>query len=229
MNILAIVAHMDDAETHCGGVLRKYIEAGHKVYILLTSNGNKGTFTLSKEETTKLRQEEQRSACKILGAEEPLFLNYEDNMMEESSEFILDLINEIRKVNPSVIFTHWLNDGSNDHRVTANAIVRSMISLRFKNMPVEALPMEEMPSLFFFDSDGGVDFLPEIYIDITDVMDIKIRAFLEHKSQTEYDPRYLEDVILLSKFRGFQAGYEYAECFISHKAFGFMPKHSLLP
>ena len=71
--------------------------------------------------------------------------------------------------------------------------------------------------------------MPEIYIDITGEMDLKLQAFSEHRSQIAYDERYIQDVQLLSRFRGYQAGYEYAEAFRAYSAFGFVPDYKRLP
>lgn len=229
MEILAIVAHPDDMETHCGGVMAKYHEAGHRCWVIVTTNGNKGSMTESPQQIAEIRKKEQLRACRVLGMEPPVFLDFEDNMLENTLTFQLCLTAAIRKVNPDVIFTHFPQDGSNDHKATARAVMDSLISLRFPNMPIEAPVMNKQPSVFFFDSDGGVGFLPEIYIDITNEMEKKVQAFSMHESQTAYDPRYMEDVKLLSRFRGYQAGYQYAEAFRPYCTFGFVPDYSKLP
>lgn len=229
MKVLAVVAHQDDMETHCGGIFEKYRKQGHTCAVIVTSDGSKGSMTLSPEETVAIRREEQRRACHVLGMQEPIFLDYPDNMMECSGALRLDLLDAIRKVDPDVIFTHFTEDGSTDHRTTAKAVMDCLIALRFPNMPVATPAMERAPSVFFFDSDGGIGFLPEIYIDITEEMDVKIRAFSEHRSQTEYDARYMQDVALLSRFRGYQCGVEYAEAFRAYHAFGFLPDYKKLP
>lgn len=229
MNVMAIVAHMDDAEIHCGGVLRKYVKQGHKVTVLIVTNGNKGSFEFSPEEITQIRREEQRVASKRLGEEEPMFLDYEDNLMLDCRELRLELTECIRRVNPAVIFTHCPTDGSNDHAATSQAVLKTLIGLRFPNMPVESTAMEKMPQVFFIEPAGGIGFVPEVYVNITEEMDDKMYAFSAHESQTAYDPRYSDDAEIVSRFRGFQAGHEYAEGFIAHRFFGHMPDYSILP
>lgn len=229
MNILAVVAHPDDMETHCGGVMAKYRKAGHACWVIVTTNGNKGSMVEPPEQISRIRKEEQKAACRVLGMNEPIFLDFEDNMLEPGLKFLLELSAAIRRVNPDVIFTHFPEDGSNDHKATAQAVINSLINLRFKNMPISAPAMEKAPSVFFFDTDGGIGFLPDIYIDITDEMEEKVTAFSKHESQTIYDPRYLQDVELLSRFRGYQAGFHYAEAFRPYFAFGFIPDYRCLP
>ena len=242
MTVLAIVAHMDDGEEHCGGTLRKYVLRGDKVFVLIVTNGNKGSYTMDAETIGSLRKEEQREACRRLGMEEPLFLDYEDDLLIDCLELRLDLIHSIRYLNPVVIFTHSPYDGSNDHAVVSQVVKAALIALPFPNIPerihrqsslagipLNVQPMSTMPQVFFFESDGGVGSLPEVYVDISDVMEDKLYAFKAHKSQTDYDPRYLEGTKLLSRFRGFQSGVEYAEAFNAYRFFGFMPDYKILP
>ena len=42
MNVLAIGAHPDDIEYGCGGMLTKYAEKGHTVYLFIASDGSLG-------------------------------------------------------------------------------------------------------------------------------------------------------------------------------------------
>lgn len=229
MKVMAIVAHMDDAEIYCGGTLRKYIERGDEVTVLVVTNGNKGSHTLSPEELTRVRREEQREACRRLGANEPMFYDYEDDMMIDSVQLRLDLVAAIRKVRPRVIITHTPQDGSNDHGMVGMGVTKALISLPFKNIPVKEEPMEEMPQVFFMEPAGGVGFMPEQYVDITDMQDKKVHAFMAYESQLAYDPRYLENIEVVGRFRGYQAGCRFGEAFQGYRFFGFMPDFKLLP
>ena len=40
MNILAIGAHPDDIEYGCGGTLIKYRQGGHRIYLLVITDGD---------------------------------------------------------------------------------------------------------------------------------------------------------------------------------------------
>ena len=42
MNILAIGAHPDDVEYGCGGMLTKYVQRGHVVFVFVASDGALG-------------------------------------------------------------------------------------------------------------------------------------------------------------------------------------------
>jgi len=229
MNILAIVAHMDDAEIYCGGTLAKFKKRGDKVNVCVVTNGNKGSYEYGPEELTRIRREEQKKASRILGAEEPFFLDFEDDLLVDCVELRLGIIDAIRAAQPDIIITHYPHDGSNDHGMTGTAVSKALIGLPWDNVPVKNPPIRKMPQLFYMDTAGGIGFLPEVYVDISDVIDIKRAAFNVYKSQIKYDPRYAETIEVLSRFRGFQAGYTYGEGFIAHRFFGYMPDFRLLP
>lgn len=64
-------------------------------------------------------------------------------MLENTLTFQTCLTAVIRKVNPDVIFTHFSRNGSDDHKATAQAVMDSLISLRFPNMPIEVPVMNK--------------------------------------------------------------------------------------
>lgn len=55
MRIMAFGAHPDDIEFLCAGTLAKYSEAGHKVAIVISTNGEVGSSTMGKNEIAALR------------------------------------------------------------------------------------------------------------------------------------------------------------------------------
>ena len=67
---LAIAAHPDDVEFNCGGTLAKWSAAGCVVHHLILTDGSKGSWDPEQdlEALVALRQEEQRSAARALGA-----------------------------------------------------------------------------------------------------------------------------------------------------------------
>lgn len=136
--------------------------------------------------------------------------------------------------NPDVIFTNYPGDMSTDHNMTGTIVSRVMLSLPGKNVPADEPPMTKAPSLFYWDTAAGLHFEPEVYVDISDVIDLKLEALSKHKSQYEWmsvfmKDNFLENCKILGRFRGTQAGYKYAEGFRSFRIHGYMPNFKLLP
>ena len=70
MNILALFAHPDDVECICAGTLLKYKQAGHKIFIALTTSGNTGSNQIdSREQIAAIRESEMLESAKYLDAE----------------------------------------------------------------------------------------------------------------------------------------------------------------
>jgi len=63
VNILAFGAHPDDIEYGCGGMLAKYAQRGHAVYLFIASDGALGG-------DAEVRRREQKDAARILGVRE---------------------------------------------------------------------------------------------------------------------------------------------------------------
>lgn len=233
MNILAIGAHPDDVELCCGGTLKKYSLQGHNIFIVLTTSGNIGSNSCNREEIAAIRENEQLEAAKLVGAAVK-FLRYDDESLFDTSETRRSVLNAIRWANPDVIFTHHPDDRSTDHAATSKIVTEVILSVGAKNVPTDEKPIDRVPSIFFWETGAGIGFLPEAYVDITDVMDIKREAIKKHVSQFEWMSNFMKDELdsftdIISRFRGMQANCKYAEGFIGHRVHGFMPDYKLLP
>ena len=233
-NILAVGAHPDDIEYFCAGTLFKYKKQGNKIFIALTTSGNQGSneYT-SRKEIAAIREKEQLEAAKLLEAE-VRFMRFDDEGLQDTPETRKAVINAIRWANPDVIFTNSPFDPSTDHAMTGKIVSEIILSLPGKNIPADELPITKVPSLFFWDTGAGINFLPEVYVDISDVIKLKLEALSKHKSQSAWMDvfqiqGFIEHCEILSKFRGLQAGCKYAEGFIAHRIHGYMPDFKLLP
>lgn len=234
MNILALCAHPDDIEYFCAGTLLKYRKQGHQIFYVLTTSGNIGSNVYnSREEIAAVREKEQLEAAKLLDAKVK-FLRFDDQGLQDTPETRRAVINAIRWANPDVIFTHSPRDPSTDHAVTGKIVSEVILSLPGKNVPADEPPIRKTPSVFFWDTAAGVNNTPEVYVDITEEMELKLEALSKHKSQYAWMDTFqihgfLEHSEILSKFRGLQAGCKYAEGFIPYRIHGYMPDFKLLP
>lgn len=88
---------------------------------------------------------------------------------------------------------------------------------------VDGAPAKLVP-IFYMDTLAGVNFVPELFVDITEEIDLKIRMLECHESQLvwmrEHDGIDFADMVrTCSKYRGYQSGAEYAEGFRICKAY----------
>ena len=234
MNILAFGAHPDDVEFLCSGTLLKYHKQGHKIFIALTTSGNTGSNeTASKDETAAIREAEQLEAAKLYDAQ-VRFLRFDDEGLQDTPETRRAVLTAIRWANPDVILTNPPWDPSTDHGMTGRLVTQVLLSVGGKQHPADLPPIDKTPQVFFWDIPAGIGFQPEVFVDITDTIDGKLEAIRAHKSQFAWMQDFMEDDFLdyaqaLSRYRGFQAGYKFAEGFVSHKMYAFMSDPRMLP
>ncbi len=234
MNILAFGAHPDDVELFCAGTLLKYAAAGHRIFIALATSGNQGSnIHEGREEIARIREAEQLEAAKIYSAQ-VRFLRYDDEGLVENEDVRRNVLNAVRWADPDVILTHFPGDMSTDHNVIATIVSRIMLSLPGKNVKADVPPIKKSPSLFYWDTGAGIHFEPEVYVDITDVMDKKLKGLSSHKSQFDWMATFQTQTLsdfcrVISEFRGLQSGFRYAEGFRAFRNHGYMPNFKLLP
>lgn len=235
MNVLAICAHPDDAEILCGGTLAKYAARGDQVFIAVSTNGEVGSPTMTKEETASIRlQEAENSAAKI-GAE-LIWMGFQDEFLIDSKEVRLAFIEVMRKCRPDVVLTHWPGDLYNpDHTNTGQIANDVALMVTVPNIKTKSSPCESIPVVYFMDSIAGIGFQPDEYVDITDTFSVKQEMLAQHKSQVsdwlqeQYNVNMTEMIGVTSRFRGIQSGVKYAEGFKRAQAWPRNIVGTLLP
>ena len=228
MNILAIFAHPDDVECICAGTLLKYRQAGHNIYIALTTSGNTGSNHIaSREEITNVREREQLNAAKYLDAE-VMFLRYEDESLFDTPFTRRSVLTAIRWANPDVIFTHHPRDCSTDHNTTSKLVTAVLPYVGDKFADADLPPIDKKPHVFFEGKKCFVDISEQISTRMAMLRSYESQiawmgTFYEEKDFTE---QYEAQARMLGKWAG---GMQYAEGFDAYKAAGYIADYRLLP
>src|SRR5512140_1554862 len=91
---LVIAAHPDDGDFGCAGHVSQLAARGWDVVFLVCTNGAKGTEdrAMTRERLIALRHEEQREACRRMGARDVFFLDYEDGELVYNRALLGDLV-----------------------------------------------------------------------------------------------------------------------------------------
>ena len=204
LTILAIGAHGDDIELACGGTIAKAVKNGHEVIMVLVTGHASNDHNNMKIRAQGAAQQEAKAAAKILGVSKLHILGYQDTCVPYSAELISKLDDIITNCKPDIIFTHFVFDTHQDHIRTAHSTISAA---RRQNTILLYEPIN--PS-----GQGYVPFRPQVYMDISQTIDTKINSLKAHKSQYEkYTETWIEAVVARAKFRGFEMGVDYAECF----------------
>jgi len=187
-------AHPDDYEIGMGGTIKKMAEQGHDVNLFLFSNpGN-----------DNLRIKEAQQAADILGAEFEFM-----NIPSEEVKYSRDLINKfdelIDKHNPDEIYTHWVHDSHQDHRVLTECLITSTR----KNTISLYMYSQTVP--------GGIvpyNFKAQVFVDITDQIDYKVKSIEAHITQIKkHGHGWVEGIISRDRLHGYQIKTKYCETF----------------
>jgi LmbE family N-acetylglucosaminyl deacetylase len=187
MNILAIGAHPDDIELGCGGLLLKASRQDHHNIFMytLTRGGASG----DPEERTK----ELMKSAKFIGAKRLWIDNFEDTKLSLSSDLINHIEFFIRKADPDIVFTHSMGDTHHDHRAIAAS---TMEAGRF------------VPNILAYEIPVTRDFKPQVYYDISDVIDGKIdliNIFLSQRSKSFLQSNAIRG---LAQYRALQSRFD---------------------
>lgn len=189
--VLVIVAHPDDAEFGCGGTIAKWVKEGREVtYVVLTS-GNKGSGdrSVTPERLARIREEEQRSAARVLGVKRVEFLGYPDCEVEDTRDLRRDVTAQIRRWKPDLTITQNpfrtlnLYASHRDHRVTGGVALDCIYPLArdhlaFPELLAQGLEPHKVREVYLMWLED-----PDTIIDISDTMDLKLKALACHVSQ----------------------------------------------
>ena len=202
MNILAIGAHPDDIEIGCGGTLIKYVRRGHNVFLLLITKGEKGG-------DIETRYAEQVKAAEIVGVKDIYWGDYQDTkLLHRGREIIQTVENHIRIVKPDLIFVNFFDDTHQDHRRVNQSVLSATRYVK---------------NVLFYEVPTTSNFIPHVFVDISDTLEGKIRALEAHQSQVM--KTNIEDLSIVeiarsaATFRGIQGRVKYAEAFSALRLF----------
>ena len=199
---LVVTAHPDDSEFGAGGTIAKLVRDGCEVSYVIVTNGNKGSGdrTMTSERLARIREEEQRNAARTLGVTRVEFLGYPDCEVEDTRDLRRDVTREIRKWRPDLVIT------MNPHR-TYNLGGSHRDHLSFPELMPEFEPHKTLEiHLMQWEN-------PQLVVDITDVMDLKIKALACHASQFADFAGVEQRIRERSAELGKPKGYVYAETF----------------
>lgn len=220
MQILAIVAHPDDADIFCGGTLAKHADRGDDVTIAHLTAGEYGALEGSEDEIASRRKEEAKRAATTLGCD-CTFLGFSDGRVESTVDSRLVLVDAIRRFEPDLIVTHHDDDMHPDHRATSTLVTDAYYMASLPLVGTDHDPHD--PRNVYFFGKPTSSFTPREFIDISAYQDHKERAIRAHESQLTFLESHggidaeFDDLVTRVRARGrvlgAQAGVEFAEGF----------------
>ncbi len=219
-DLLVISPHPDDCEFAMAGTVAAWTRSGKSVIYVICTNGDKGTSdrSLTPEKLAAIREKEQRAAAALLGVQQTHFLGYPDQGLEDGHAFRRDLVRVIRRFRPKIVATAdpyrrylW----HRDHRITGQVTLDAVFPyardhLSYPELLAEGLEPYKVKELWFWGSEE-----PNLKMDITQTMEIKLTALACHKSQVG-DPlpqRIIDRIMAFARRNAEGEKFELAEAF----------------
>ncbi len=189
---MVIMAHPDDPEFFCGGLVALWAEAGANIEYLLLTNGNKGSDdpAMTPARLKNIRRQEQRAAADVLGVGEITFFDEPDGELTPSLRLREQVVRQLRRFRPEAVIApdpttfFWRNRiNHTDHRaagkIAADALFPAVGNRMYHpELLAEGLEPHTVPHIFIAGTTR-----PDIFVDISTVFDKKIAAILQHTSQ----------------------------------------------
>jgi len=212
--VLVIVAHADDEVLGCGGTVARHVAEGDRVCVVFMADGV-GSRGSGESNQLRRRNQARDEALKILGVTEWHALDFPDNRMDSIP--LLDVVQAlepiIEQVQPTRVYTHHHGDLNVDHRITHQAVMTACRPVPGSSLR-EILAFEVMSSTEWGTS-GIEPFTPNLFVDITDYLPIKIKALAAYEMEMREAPhsRSIPHLEILAKHRGNSVGLVAAEGF----------------
>ncbi|HUG41376.1 MAG TPA: bacillithiol biosynthesis deacetylase BshB1 [Longimicrobiales bacterium] len=179
LDLLAIVAHPDDAELLCGGTLIRAGDAGHATGVLDLTGGEAGTAG-----SASLRSEEAERARRILGLADRRDAGLPDGELENTPAARVRVASVLRELRPDTVIVMWPDGRHPDHRAASQLAYDACFVAGLSRAPVEGAPFRPRKVLYALTYREHAP-KPSFVVDITAQMERKLEAIFAYGSQFE--------------------------------------------
>lgn len=213
MNILIFSPHPDDEILGVGGTIAKRVNAGDDVYVCIVTKGFQPLFS---DEFVEQGRSEALEAHRYLGVKETVFLDFPAVMLESVPRYELNgkISEVVQRIRPDEVYIPHRGDMQIDHQMVVDA---AMVALRpkYSHKVQRIYAYETLSETGWNIPNTTNEFIPTVYEDITNTLEMKLVSMAIYKSQVSLfpDARSVGALEALAKFRGSTVGVEAAEAF----------------
>lgn len=227
-NILVILAHPDDPEFFCGATLARWVLEGHRIKYCILTRGERGTnehFAYTKNIKT-IRETEQKNAAAVIGVQDIIFLDEPDGFVKVTDGLKHTLVKIIRQLKPDIIVScdprnyliHEEMINHPDHRAAGQAVMDTIFPAVqngdfYSDLQQECIMPHQVEELWL-----SLTSHPDVYMDVTETWQKKIKALLQHTSQIAEPQLFYKRMEKRSTFIRFKKRHieSFKRVFISH-------------
>lgn len=211
---LIIAPHPDDEVLGVGGTIARLARQGADVQVCVLTRGDPPRFS---EGATERVRRESRVAHHLLGVSETHFCDFPAAELDrvphaELNARIGDIIDRFR---PDALFLPFIGDIHLDHQL---AFTSAMVAARPRHAqaPRLILAYETLSETNWLAPGITPAFVPNVFIDISDTIEVKLQAFAAFESQVMAfpDERSIDALRALAMVRGASVYRKAAEAFM---------------
>ena len=218
--VLVIATHADDEVIGVGGTLARLADEGAEITLCIVTNGFPPIFDNSKAKENNWPHNnylETQKSNKLLGVKEVKYFNFPAAMLESVKRYELNgkITELIKNVRPSLLFMPHVGDMQKDHQIVAEA---TMVGIRpkYEFAPKKVLAYETLSETGWNIPNVQNEFIPNVFVDISESIDIKLKAMRCYQSQISDFPnaRSWRAIEALARYRGATMNVNAAEAFM---------------
>lgn len=179
LDLLAIVAHPDDAELLCAGTLIRASDAGHRTGVLDLTGGEAGTAG-----NASIREREAARAAEIMGLATRRVAGLPDGALQNTLDARHRVAGILRELRPDTVILQWPESRHPDHRVASRLGYDACFVAGLIKAPVEGQrfrPRKVLYAMSYREHAGK----PTFVVDVSDQMERKLEAVFAYASQFE--------------------------------------------
>jgi LmbE family N-acetylglucosaminyl deacetylase len=212
--VLVIAPHPDDEILGVGGTIARYLAEGAEVHVAIVTRGYPPDFD---DDFALLVQREARDVHGDLGTTQLHFIDLPAAALDTvpHREVNAKIAEVVARTRPDTLFIPFNGDLHLDHWLT---FLSGLVVSR-PNHPQAPTTIYAYETLS--ETNWGAPYLmpafvPNVYVDISEHLDAKVRAMQTYRSQVKPFPneRSLESIRALAALRGSTVGYTAAEAFV---------------
>ena len=212
-NIIVVAPHPDDETLGCGGTLLKHSKNGDRIHWLIVTKMTKEVGYTKKQIST--RQSEIKKVSALYNFHTTTQLKFATTKLDRSdkNDLIKKISSVFSKIKPHTVYVPFLHDVHSDHSVVASAVDSCIKSFRapyLKRVACYETLSETEQSVT-----AQKEFKPNLWVDISDFLENKIKILNVYKSEIKNHPfpRSESNVRALATFRGSMSNMIAAESF----------------
>lgn len=180
MNVLVVAAHPDDEVLGIGGTVLKHTNNGDKVRSVIMCEGESLRYAKDMGQSVAVKK-----AADILGVEHVYSLNYPDQKLDTYTltELIAPLERILEEFKPEIIYCQSCCDANMDHKIVFEAA-----NIAFRPIYVGIKAFYTFCTASSTEWGYPKRFLPDTWVDISDVLEKKLQAFACYTSEVRDYP-----------------------------------------